>query len=138
MGFQETERRVTMRLEGDVLFDFEKSQLRAGGETALQKLAAILVRFPSAAVLIEGHSDSTGKPSVNLDLSETRATSVQDFLRNRPELSSITFIARGHGQSKPVASNDTDEGRHENRRVEIIVEKASIDGSGDWRRPGVR
>ena len=124
LRFEETAQRVTMRLEGDVTFDFEKATLRPEAQSALEKVAVVLSQFPSAAVLIEGHTDSKGKPAVNLELAEKRAVAVQEFLKKRAELAGINFTTRGLGETKPVASNDTEEGRQQNRRVEIVVEKA--------------
>ncbi|MDB6175472.1 MAG: hypothetical protein JWL59_4783 [Chthoniobacteraceae bacterium] len=124
LKLEETAQRVTMRLEGDALFDSGKAQLRPEAQSSLEKIAAVLVQFPSAAVLIEGHTDSKGKPAVNLELSEKRALAVQEFLKKRAELSGIHFTTRGLGETKPIASNDTEEGRQQNRRVEVVVEKA--------------
>lgn len=121
---EETAQRVTMRLEGDVLFDSGKAQLRPEAEKALEKVAVVLGQFPTAVVLIEGHTDSKGKPAVNLDLSEKRAVAVEGFLKKHTELSGIHFTTRGLGETKPIAPNDTDEGRQQNRRVEIVIEKA--------------
>lgn len=121
---EETAQRVTMRLEGDALFDSGSAQLRTEAVKSLDKIAVVLSQFPSAAVLIEGHTDSTGKPAVNQELSEKRAVAVQEFLKKRAELAGIHFTTRGLGETKPVASNDTDEDRQQNRRVDIVVEKA--------------
>lgn len=124
LRLNETAQRVTMRLEGDVLFDSEKSQLRPEAEKVIEKVAVVLSQFPGAAVLIEGHTDSQGKPSVNLDLSEKRAVAVRELLKARAELSGINFTTRGLGETQPIAPNDTAEGRQQNRRVELVVEKA--------------
>ena len=126
LRLEETAQRVTMRLEGDVAFDFQKATLRPEAQSALEKVAVVLAQFPTAAVLIEGHTDSKGKPAVNLDLSEKRAVAVQEYLKKRAELSGVTFTTRGLGETKPIAPNDTDEGRQQNRRVEIVIEKGKI------------
>ena len=60
---------------------------------------------------------------MNLALSKKRAVAVSEFLKKRAELAKINFTTRGFGETKPIASNDTDEGRLQNRRVEIVVEK---------------
>ena len=122
---EESAQRVTMHLEGDVLFDFDKAILRPEAQQALEKVAVVLALFPSAAVLIEGHTDSKGKPAVNLELSEKRAIAVQEFLKKRAELAGIHFTTRGMGETKPIVANDTEEGRQRNRRVEIVVEKSN-------------
>ncbi|HEV7401436.1 MAG TPA: OmpA family protein [Chthoniobacteraceae bacterium] len=120
---EETAQRVTMRLEGDALFDSGKALLRPEAETALAKIGVVLSQFPTAGVLIEGHTDSKGKPSVNLDLSEKRAVAVREYLKKRADLSGINFTTRGLGETKPISPNETEEGRQQNRRVEIVVEK---------------
>jgi len=123
LRFEESAQRVTMHLEGDVLFDFDKAALRPEAQQALEKVAVVLAQFPSAAVLIEGHTDSLGKPAANLVLSEKRAIAVQELLKQRAELAGLHFTTRGFGETKPIVSNDTKEGRQRNRRVEIVVEK---------------
>ncbi len=75
-------------------------------------------------MLIEGHTDSKRKPAMNLELSEKRALTVQEFLKKRAELAGIHFTTRGWGETKPLVPNDTEEGRLRNRRVEIVVEKS--------------
>jgi outer membrane protein OmpA-like peptidoglycan-associated protein len=124
LRLEETAQSVTIRLEGDVLFDTGKAQLRSEAQSALEKVAIVLAQFPGAKVEIVGHTDSKGGPAMNLDLSEKRALAVSEFLQKRAELVGINFTARGLGETNPIASNDTDEGRQQNRRVEIVVEKA--------------
>jgi outer membrane protein OmpA-like peptidoglycan-associated protein len=124
LRLEETAQRVTMRLEGDVMFGSDQAQLRPEAEKALEKVAVVLSQFPGSTVLIEGHTDSKGKPAVNLDLSEKRAIAVQEFLKKRAVLAGINFTTRGLGETKPIAPNDTEEGRLQNRRVEIVVEKS--------------
>lgn len=119
----ETETELTMQLEGDVLFDSGKSALRPEARRALDKVAVVLAQFPNANVLIEGHTDSTGKRSVNLELSERRAFVVEEYLKKRAELAGIQFTTRGLGETDPIASNDTEEGRQQNRRVALTVTK---------------
>ncbi len=123
LRLEETAQSVTIRLEGDVLFDTGKAQLRPEAQSALERVAVVLAQFPGAKVEIAGHTDSKGGPAMNLDLSEKRAVAVSEFLKKRAELAGINFTAHGLGETKPIASNDTDEGRQQNRRVEIVVEK---------------
>jgi outer membrane protein OmpA-like peptidoglycan-associated protein len=123
LRLEETAQSVTIRLESDVLFDTGKAQLRPEAQSALEKVAVVLAQFPSAKVEINGHTDSKGGPAMNLDLSEKRAVAVSEFLKKRAELARINFTTHGFGETKPIASNDTDEGRQQNRRVEIVVEK---------------
>lgn len=115
---KKTERGYVLTL-GDVLFDPNQASLRPGAQQDLYRLATFLKEHPEQRVLIEGHTDSMGSESYNLELSQLRAQAVQDFLiRNgiRPE----RITARGYGKAYPVASNDTAAGRQQNRRVEVI------------------
>ncbi len=122
--FEETDKRVTMRLEGDVLFDSGKAALRPEAEQALEKVVTVLTQFKRGAVVIEGFTDSVGKRTSNFKLSTQRAVAVETFLRKRSELPGLDISTCGWGPMKPLATNDTEEGRRQNRRVEITVEKA--------------
>jgi outer membrane protein OmpA-like peptidoglycan-associated protein len=123
LRLEETAQSVTIRLEGDVLFDTGKAQLRPEAQSALEKVAVVLAQFPDSNVEIAGHTDSKGGSAMNLDLSKKRAAAVSEFLKKRSELAKINFTTQGFGETRPIASNDTDEGRLQNRRVEIVVEK---------------
>ena len=105
---------------GDVLFDVNKSTLRPPAREKLAKLSGILLAHPGLTLEIEGHTDATGSDEYNQKLSEQRANSVRDFLVGE-NLSADAITAQGLGKTKPVASNDTAEGRQKNRRVEIVV-----------------
>jgi outer membrane protein OmpA-like peptidoglycan-associated protein len=104
----------------DVLFDFDKATLKPGAREALAKLSGILLAYPGLKLAVEGHTDSIGGDEYNLTLSEKRADAVRDYLvtQNVPD-GNIT--AQGFGKANPVASNDTNEGRAKNRRVELVV-----------------
>jgi outer membrane protein OmpA-like peptidoglycan-associated protein len=123
LRLEESAQSVTIRLEGDVLFDTGKAQLRPEAQAALEKVAVVLAQFPGASVEINGHTDSQGGEEMNLDLSEKRSVAVSEFLKKRAELAGLNFTTNGFGEGKPIASNDTPEGRQQNRRVEIVVEK---------------
>ena len=77
--------------------------------------------YADAAVTVEGHTDNVGGGAYNAKLSQARAASVRAFLLSRPELRGRTIVATGFGATRPVAPNSTEEGRRENRRVEIVV-----------------
>lgn len=124
LRFEESEQRVTMRLEGDVLFDSGKATLRPEAEQALEKVVLVLAQFPRGVVVIEGYTDSSGKRAANLKLSAKRALAVEEFLKKRAELPGLHLSTCGWGAAKPLASNATEEGRQRNRRVEIVVEKS--------------
>src|SRR5580704_8802466 len=104
----------------DVLFDSGKYTLRPLAREKLAKISGIILVYPDLRLAIEGNTDSVGGDAMNQELSEQRAGAVRDYLamQNIP-LTSMT--SRGFGRTQPVASNDTKEGRQQNRRVEMIV-----------------
>ncbi|MGZ8189522.1 MAG: OmpA family protein, partial [Methylosarcina sp.] len=80
LQLKETERAVTMKLEGDVLFDFGKAEIKPEAEQTLDKVGTVIAQFPEGKVLIEGHTDSKGSRKVNRELSKRRAEAVKDWL----------------------------------------------------------
>jgi outer membrane protein OmpA-like peptidoglycan-associated protein len=116
---EENDKGVIINLS-DILFDFAKSELREESIEKLDEIAKILKRYENFAMLIEGHTDNIGTASDNQDLSEDRAKSVKDYLILKG-ISPDALVSKGYGESSPKASNDTDEGRALNRRVEIII-----------------
>jgi len=129
LQIKETEKAVTMQLEGDVLFDFDKADIKPEAERTLDKVGTVIAQFTGGKVLIEGHTDSKGSPDVNLGLSERRAEAVKDWLVKKKGVPESIITTRGFGETKPVAPNtnpdgsDNVQGRQQNRRVEITVEK---------------
>jgi outer membrane protein OmpA-like peptidoglycan-associated protein len=118
---RETERGLVVTL-GDVLFETDKAELRAGAVTKLQQLVAVMRENPDRSVLIEGHADARGSDSYNLDLSQRRAQSVRSFmLANGVDPGRV--VATGYGEQYPVAPNTTVEGQTMNRRVEVVLLK---------------
>jgi outer membrane protein OmpA-like peptidoglycan-associated protein len=110
----------------DVLFDFDKATLTPGAREKLSKLAGILLAYPgSYRIEIEGHTDSVGSDEYNMKLSQDRAENVRYYLLQSGVTAGRIVAARGLGEIRPVATNDTAEGRQANRRVEIII--ADID-----------
>jgi outer membrane protein OmpA-like peptidoglycan-associated protein len=107
-------------LDASVLFDFSKSDLLPRAQAALTDAAA-QIAARTGAVAIEGHTDNVGADDYNLKLSRSRADAVRAFLLARPELKGRTIMARGQGARNPRATNTTDEGRQQNRRVEIVI-----------------
>ncbi len=108
---------------GDVFFATGQAELAVAARDNLGAVIDVLARHPERAVSIEGHTDSSGPDDVNLALSERRARSVRESLiAQGADPSRIT--ATGFGESQPIASNDTAEGRARNRRVEIVIEGA--------------
>lgn len=111
--------KVTMK-ESMVNFGFDSANLTATAKTNLDKLAQVLVSNPDTNINIYGHTDSKGSDTYNLSLSEKRANAVKSYLTSKGVASSRIF-AMGRGEAEPVASNDTDAGRAENRRVEFAI-----------------
>jgi outer membrane protein OmpA-like peptidoglycan-associated protein len=105
---------------GDVLFDTGKYNLRRDAQLGLAKLTGIVLSHPGLKLAIEGYTDTTGSASFNQTLSEQRANAVRDYLVQQG-LDPASVTAQGFGPSNPVASNDTPQGRQQNRRVEIII-----------------
>ena len=115
-------------IPADVLFDFDKSDVRADAESALEQVSAsIAKRFPNARLQISGHTDSKGGDAYNQALSERRAASVADWLAAKGNVAPGRMICSGLGETQPVAPNthpdgsDDPAGRQRNRRVEIVV-----------------
>jgi outer membrane protein OmpA-like peptidoglycan-associated protein len=104
----------------DVLFAFGKYELQPAAREALAKFSGIVIAHPGLHLSVEGYTDSVGTDAFNQTLSEQRANAVRDYLVQQGlDPSSIT--ATGFGKANPVASNDTADGRQQNRRVEIII-----------------
>jgi outer membrane protein OmpA-like peptidoglycan-associated protein len=106
----------------DVLFDTGQATLKSGAREKLSKLAGILLAYPGAyQIEVEGHTDSVGSDTSNLNLSRGRAEAVREYIVQNGIKGARVMAARGFGESKPVADNETAAGRQVNRRVEIII-----------------
>ena len=103
-----------------VNFEFDRAALTAEGRSILDRAAAVLEGNPTVRVEIVGHTDSRGSDEYNQRLSERRAQSVRTYLESKG-ISANRLSASGRGESSPVASNDTDAGRAQNRRVELTA-----------------
>jgi outer membrane protein OmpA-like peptidoglycan-associated protein len=115
---KQTDRGVVVTL-GDVLFDTGQATLKPGADLAISRLGTYLSSNPHTKVLIEGHTDSRGSDEYNEVLSDRRARAVAVALESRGiPADQVQTVGRGKGY--PVASNDTPEGRQQNRRVEIV------------------
>ena len=112
---------LLIALDSEVLFDVNKYDVRVHpeAEEVLKNLAIVLKEMDVKNFEIDGHTDSDGSEEYNQVLSEKRANSVKNFLVSQGVTAEIT--TKGYGESKPVASNDTAEGKQKNRRVEIII-----------------
>jgi outer membrane protein OmpA-like peptidoglycan-associated protein len=111
---------IKVTFDSGILFDVDKFDLRPTSRANLDKLAVILNKYPDTNILIEGHTDSTGSEEHNLALSRDRAQAVSHYLATR-EVSAPRFSTMGYGESQPIVTNDTAEGRQQNRRVDIAI-----------------
>jgi len=114
----------------DVLFKSGSYELLPGARERLAKVSGIVLAYSGLRVAVEGHTDSIGGDEYNRRLSEQRADAVRDYLV-RQGISPDAITASGFGKSEPVASNDTPEGRQQNRRVELVVSGSAIGNASD-------
>ena len=112
--------RLIVTMPQDILFDIDSTYVRPDLRSDLGKLAANLQRYPNTTVDVVGHTDNTGAASYNQNLSSRRASAVASVLMNSGVAPS-RVRSYGRGEDEPVASNLTVEGRHQNRRVEIVI-----------------
>lgn len=131
---ERVEEGIKITFESGILFGFDSYALTAESQQSVLELAEILNKYPETNLVIEGHTDNRGSASYNQGLSERRANAVANYLKMKG-VSSDRVTTIGLGFDKPVDTNETDEGRAKNRRVEIgisanddLVEKAE---SGD-------
>ena len=119
MEYRQTDRGVVVTL-GDVLFAVGETELLPSAEQSLNDVIELLESEPDKAIRIEGHTDSTGPASLNLRLSEARANAVRDALIELG-IDATRLNAVGMGEDFPIATNQTEDGRDRNRRVDVIV-----------------
>ena len=125
---KETAAEIKISLQGEILFDFDKSNLRPAAESTLAQVAKIIGSYSKAQVLIEGYTDSKGSDSYNAKLSDRRAVSVKNWFAKHG-VAANSMQTHGWGAAKPVAPNthpdgsDDPDGRQKNRRVEITIKK---------------
>jgi outer membrane protein OmpA-like peptidoglycan-associated protein len=125
-----TGQETRIALPADILFDFNKSDLRPSAADALKRVAAVLRERAKGTVRIEGHTDVMGEPAYNQKLSERRAESVRKWLIEREGLGNVRFTIQGFGASRPKVPNtkpdgsDDPDGRQLNRRVELVFNTA--------------
>ena len=111
---------IVLNMPSSVTFGFDSSELTMSARNALNDVASILTQYTDTRVNIAGHTDSTGNADYNQRLSERRAESVGNYLA-QAGVSRNRLYMTGYGQTQPVASNATEEGRAQNRRVEITL-----------------
>jgi len=111
---------IKITFDSGILFASNSSEVQSEGVSNVQRLAVTLNKYKDTNVLVEGHTDSTGKEEHNQALSDRRADAVGNILINQ-KVSNTRISSKGYGSTQPVASNDTAEGRQQNRRVEIAI-----------------
>lgn len=122
-----TDTQIKIDLSGDVLFDFDKCNIREDANIELQKVLSIIKAYKSTEIIISGYTDSKGSDEYNLKLSLKRANSVKEWFLKNSSLPSSSLKTFGYGEKKPIASNkkkdgsDNPEGRQKNRRVEFLI-----------------
>jgi outer membrane protein OmpA-like peptidoglycan-associated protein len=112
----------------DVLFDTGKYSLRPLAREKLAKVAGIVAGHPGLRLNVEGYTDSVGGDDYNQHLSEQRGSAVRDYL-TQSGMAPASVTSEGFGKAQPVASNDTAQGRQQNRRVEIVI-SGDVIGAG--------
>jgi outer membrane protein OmpA-like peptidoglycan-associated protein len=122
-----TDREIIIELPADVLFDFDKAEIRPDAVPTLEKVARLIKQSGDGIVQVNGHTDAIGTDAYNKRLSEGRAASVQQWLTSSGGIEAGRLRPTGYGKSQPVAPNsnpdgsDNPEGRQKNRRVEVII-----------------
>lgn len=129
LGAKVSEHEIRIELPADILFDFDKSDIRPDALEGLKKVIDVLKAYPKSPILVEGHTDSKGAKAYNLRLSGQRALSVKKWIVQNGGAKSSQIKTKGYGASKPLAPNtapdgkDNPSGRQKNRRVEITIAK---------------
>lgn len=111
---------IKITFDSGILFDVNKASLKPVAQENLRKLAVILNKYSDTEILLEGHTDATGSQEWNLQLSKLRAQSVSNYLSGQ-KVMETRFHIMGYGETQPIASNETADGRAANRRVEVAI-----------------
>ncbi len=119
------EETLLVHFDSDVLFAVDSAALSGGARANLDDVAGVVNEFDKTAVVVQGHTDSTGSEEHNQGLSERRASSVENYLVDRG-VDPRRLAALGYGETAPVASNDTASGRQQNRRVDIMLRARAV------------
>ena len=106
--------------QGKILFDTGQASIQQDSDAVLDHLTAIAMRCPDAQIEISGHTDTIGSDDTNLELSRRRAEAVADYLK-KAGIAAERMTAVGYGNTRPIASNDSEAGRAQNRRIEFEV-----------------
>lgn len=116
---------LLVHFDSDILFAIDSAALTSTSRSTLGEVASVITEYRKTAVVIHGHTDSTGSEAHNQDLSERRAGAVQGFFVDRG-VNQDRLAATGFGEGAPVASNTTIDGRRQNRRVNILLKAKAI------------
>jgi OOP family OmpA-OmpF porin len=116
--------KITITL--NVEFDYKKAVVKEKYNDEIKKVADFLKEFPDKTATIEGHTDNIASDDYNQKLSEERANAIRQYLIEKFGIEESRLTAVGYGETKPIADNDTEEGRQKNRRVEVVLEGIKI------------
>lgn len=122
---QTADNQLKLNIPNDISFDSGRSDVKANLRPILDQFATGLGQQPNTEVVVIGHTDSTGGPAINNPLSVARANSVRDYLGTRG-VDTRRIRTEGRGEREPVATNDTEAGRAQNRRVEIFLAERAV------------
>ncbi|MCP5178557.1 MAG: OmpA family protein [Pseudomonadales bacterium] len=111
----------TVTIDLNLEFDFDSAQLRASHGPEIDEVVAFMRQFPNSSAVLEGHTDSRGADAYNQRLSERRANAVMNYMIQNGGIAASRLSADGFGESRPIDTNDTDEGRQHNRRVSAQI-----------------
>ncbi len=111
---------IKITFSSGIMFDVDRAVLKDQYKGEISELATILNKYEDTNILLEGHTDSTGTEEYNLELSKKRSQSVANYLATQ-NVNPTRFTIMGYGESQPIASNETTEGRSQNRRVEVAI-----------------
>lgn len=111
---------IVVEFSSNVLFGFDKSSISNDAKTSLNKLVVVLDNYPDTDIEIQGHTDSKGSETYNMNLSKERADAVSSYL-NAKGIANSRLVIKGFGENTPKYSNNTTEGQAENRRVEFLI-----------------
>jgi outer membrane protein OmpA-like peptidoglycan-associated protein len=111
---------ILITFDSGILFEFDSYALKPSTRDNLNELAPTLIKYDDTDVLVLGHTDSTGPDDYNMKLSDKRASSVNNYLVGQG-VASGRMSNEGYGETDPVATNETEEGRQLNRRVEVVI-----------------
>ncbi|WP_216830268.1 OmpA family protein [Alkalihalobacterium elongatum] len=116
-----------MTVSDEMLFDFDESELKSEAKEVLNSLLETLATLEAGTVVeIRGHTDSQGDPSYNLNLSKERASAVMNYILENGDTNHLEYRVEGYGETKPIASNEDEKGRAQNRRVELVINPQGV------------